>query len=99
MPLTHEALPHVADDFHKGFTYDEEELLSEEDELEEEDERLRQEFEQEPQTPIVADPAPHVEQASRTPRKIRINRGFLRTLAPTGKFHFASPEAPRYLVG
>eukprot|EP01045_Picozoa_sp_COSAG04_P015442 COSAG04_NODE_1218_length_7708_cov_1.979629_8_plen_286_part_00 len=50
------------------FTYEEEELLSEEEGLEEEDESLRQEFEQEPQTPIAADPAPHVEQALRTPQ-------------------------------
>ena len=63
-----DALPHVADDFHEGFTYEEEELLSEEEELEAEDERLRQQFEHEQQTPIAADPAPHVDQALRTPQ-------------------------------
>ena len=36
---------------------------------------------------------------TRGPRKIGTNRGFLATRAPTGKFHFASPAAPRYLVG
>ena len=39
------------------------------------------------------------EKLTRGPCKIRTNRGFSRAWPPSALFDFASPEAPRYLVG